>query len=142
MPLLQLCLFLFLCLSPTFSTCLPKQVLANSQASDTIKALKKKSQELLIEKKYPELYQNFSFIANYYFLQKNSKMYFDYKNKALNYYSQYSDQSSSMDSMFLLIKNYCKAKINDSILTESIINNFAANYNNDLIAPSVMSTFI
>lgn len=101
-----------------------------SVSIDTIQYLKKKSQTLLIENRYEELYKIFSFVADYYLDNSNKRMYFDYKNKAVNCYSKYSEQSSSLDTVFLLYKNYDASNLNDTAISAAIIRNLIDNHTN------------
>lgn len=102
----------------------------SSISLDTIKYLKKRSENLIIEKKYEEVYHIFSYIANFYFEKSNLRMFFDYKNKASNCLSKYSEQGIALDSTFQLIKQYNETKLNDTVLIGSIIKNFVDNYTN------------
>lgn len=101
-----------------------------SLSTDTIQYLKKKSQVLLIEKKYQEVYQIFSYLADFYSFHSNQRMFFDYKNKAVNCLSKFTDQRTSMDSIFHLFEKYDNSNLNDTTLTAAIINNFINNFKN------------
>jgi CHAT domain-containing protein len=99
-----------------------------SFSDDTIQYLKRKSQILVMEKKYSEAYSNFTFISDFYFSHSNLRLYFDYKNKASNCYCHYANSGASLDTLIHLFNKYVNSNLNDVNLTEALINNFLVNY--------------
>ncbi|TSA35237.1 MAG: hypothetical protein D4R64_10205, partial [Porphyromonadaceae bacterium] len=128
MYLIKICFILFLTAGQISQDDLTKKNSTPIVSNDTIQYLKKRSQILLSEEKYQEVYRIFSYLADFYSSKNDLRLFFDYKNKAANCLSKFGDRKTSLDSLFLLFKKYDISNLNDTTLTASITKSFITNY--------------
>lgn len=128
MYLINLCFILLFSTAPAVQAQPAGKPAGNSFSEDTILYLKKRSEVLLGEKKYEEVYHIFSYLANYYSSRSNQYRYFDYQNKAQNCLSKFSNPSLSLDTWLEFFKSFRNSPVMDPLLCESIISTFINNY--------------
>jgi len=97
-------------------------------SADSVMHLKRQSEILVAENRFREASLILHRIADHYDKQKDLRMYFDYKNKALNCESEFGDKCSLLDSLFQLFLKYNESKINDTLLTNAMIISFVNNF--------------
>ena len=70
--------------------------------ADSVIHLKRQSEILVAEKRFCEASLILHRIADHYESQKDLRMYFNYKNKALNCESEFGDKCILLDSLYQL----------------------------------------